>query len=253
MIRRLLGRFEAIMAQDGVTALRLGALGAPAGALRIGGSLKAGLAPPDLPQVRAALSRDAAGRPLWLAASTHAGEEAAVAAAHRIAAAAHPGLLTLLAPRHPERGEAIAAALRAEGLTVTRRAAGEAAAGDIHLLDTLGEMGAWLRAAPVAFLGGSLVPRGGHNPHEPAGLGCAIVHGPHVANFAQDYAALTAAGGAREVADGPALGAAVAALLADAQARAVMAAAARAALGDGRAALEATLAAVAPLIPARAP
>ena len=253
MIRRLLGRFDVLLAADAGTEARLAALGAPRERLRRTGSLKAGTAPPDRPEAREALARAAGGRPLWLAASTHPGEEAAAAQAHRAAAAAQPGLLTLIAPRHPERGPEIAAALAAEGLRVTRRGAGEGAEGaEVHLLDTLGEMGAWFRLAPVAFVGGSLVPVGGHNPHEPAALGAAILHGPQVANFAEAHAALHAAGAAREVADGEALGREVAALLADPEARAAMTAAAPAALGDAEAALEATLAALLPLLPEEA-
>ena len=246
MIRRLLGRFDAILAQDRTAADRLARLGAKD--VRVAGSLKAGAAPPA---GRAAMAMALAGRPVWLAASTHEGEEAAAAEAHRLAARAHPGLLTLIAPRHPERGAEIAAALEAQGLRVSRRSQGRlpASGEDVHLLDTLGEMGAWLRLAPATFVGGSLVPRGGHNPHEPAGLGSAILHGPHVENFADDYAALAAAGGALRLDGAEALGEGVTRLLADAPARERLAEAARSALGDGRAAMETTLAALRPLLP----
>ena len=104
---------------------------------------------------------------------------------------------------------------------------------------------------PVAFIGGSLVDKGGHNPHEPTALGAAILHGPHVGNFRADYAALAATGGARQVADGVALGEAVADLLLDADACERMAESARAALGDGREAIGTTLAALLPLLPPR--
>ncbi|MGM0586519.1 MAG: 3-deoxy-D-manno-octulosonic acid transferase, partial [Pseudomonadota bacterium] len=246
LIRGLLGSFEAVLAQDAGAAMRLTRLGARD--VRVTGSLKAGGAPPDAPGARAELAAALAGRPVWLAASTHEGEEARVARAQAVAARACPGLLGLIAPRHPERGAAIAEALRAEGVAVSRRGAGErpGPGDELHLLDTLGEMGAWLRLAPVTFLGGSLVPAGGHNPHEPAALRSAILHGPHVENFAQDYAALAAAGGAREVAEAGALGAELARLLTDDAARHGMAEAARQALGDGAAALEAAMAALLP-------
>jgi 3-deoxy-D-manno-octulosonic-acid transferase len=251
MARELLGAFDVIAAQDGDIAARLVGLGARAPVVT--GTLKGGVAPPDLPQARAELIAAAAGRPVWLAASTHDGEEAAVAEAHRIAAARIPGLLTLIAPRHPERGPAILAALRAQGLAASRRGEGAPGPDDaVHVLDTLGEMGAWLRMVPVAFIGGSLVPVGGHNPHEPAAIGAAILHGPHVANFAPDYAALTAGGGAQEVRGAADLGAAVSHLLTDLAACVAMAEAARAALPDGAAAKAATMALLAPLSPARA-
>lgn len=248
MARALLGAFDAIGAQDDAIAARLAGLGARPPVVT--GTLKGGVAPPDLPEARAAMAQACAGRPVWLAASTHEGEEALVAEAHRIAAACIPGLLTLIAPRHPGRGPAIAAAL---GPGVSRRGAGAlpGPGDDIHILDTLGEMGAWLRLAPVAFIGGSLVPVGGHNPHEPAALGAAILHGAHTANFAPDFTALDAAGGALRV--GADLGDAVARLLVDAPARAAMAAAARAVLPDGTAARAATMTLLAPLLPGAAP
>ncbi|MGG7567304.1 3-deoxy-D-manno-octulosonic acid transferase [Rhodovulum sp. DZ06] len=249
MARALLGAFDAVGAQDAEIAARLAGLGAKA---EVTGTLKGGVAPPDLPGPRAALAEAAAGRPLWLAASTHPGEEALAAEAHVRAAAAIPGLLTLIAPRHPERGPEILEALRARGLRASRRGAEHAlpGAGDaVHVLDTLGEMGAWLRLAPVAFIGGSLSETGGHNPHEPAAIGAAILHGPHVANFAPDYAALTAAGGAVEVRSSAALADAVIRLLGDAPARAALADAARSALPDGRGARAATMALLAPLLP----
>lgn len=249
MIRALLGRFAAVAAQDAEGAGRLAALGVDPARLVVAGSLKAGAAPPDVPEARTGL--EATGRPLWLAASTHEGEEIAAAEAHEIAAQRTPGLLTLIAPRHPERADGVAEALAARGLAVTRRSRGEAPGGDVHLLDTLGEMGAWLRAAPVAFVGGSLSETGGHNPHEPAALDAAILHGPHVANFAADYAALDAAGGAERVETGVGLGEAVAALLADAARREAMTRAARRALGDGAEALAAVMRALTPLLPAR--
>jgi 3-deoxy-D-manno-octulosonic-acid transferase len=141
-----------------------------------------------------------------------------------VAARSLPGLLTILAPRHSERGGAIAALLAERGLAVVRRSRGETPGPETHVLlaDTLGEMGLWLRLAPVAFVGGSIAARGGHNPFEPAALGAAILHGPETGNFAPVYAALAGAGGARSVADGEAMGLAVAALLGSAETRRAM-------------------------------
>ena len=229
MAAALVRSFRRIVTQDAATAARLVAMGADPGRVREGGNLKALIPVPgcdaaELETLRAAL----AGRPVWLAASTHAPEEVAVAAAHRVASRSLPGLLTILAPRHPERGGEIAALLAGQGLTVAQRSQGRSgveAPGpetDIWLADTLGEMGLWLRLAPVAFVGGSIAVRGGHNPFEPAALGAAILHGPETGNFAPAYAALAGAGGARSVADGAEMGAAVAALLGSEAARRAM-------------------------------
>lgn len=165
-----------------------------------------------------------------LAASTHEGEEEAVLDA--LAPLIAEGRLRLiLAPRHPARGDEVAAALARRGLPVARRSLGAAFTGQpVYLADTLGEMPIWYRAAGLSFVGGSLANRGGHTPFEPAAHGSAILHGPHVANFRDAYGALAAAGGALPVADGTALLAAVAALLADPSAQGRMAQAAEAAL-----------------------
>ncbi len=215
MAAALLSRFDAILAQDADGAARLVALGAPVGRVRVGGPLKAGAPPPDCDAAALARLRDAlAGRPVWLAASTHPGEEALALAAHRDAAAALPGLLTLIAPRHPERGHEIAATLAASGLRVARRAAGEGPDGaDLYVADTLGEMGLWYRLAPFAFIGGSLAGPGGHNPYEAAALGALTAHGPHVSSFTEAYAALAAAEAALPICDAVGLGAALRAAL----------------------------------------
>lgn len=117
-------------------------------------------------------------RPLWLAASTHAGEESYIAQAHGLIRQTHPDALCILIPRHPERGGAIASALK--GYCLARRSLGQAvtAQTQIYLADTMGELGLFYRIAPIAFIGGSLVPIGGHNLIEPAQLDCVPVHGP---------------------------------------------------------------------------
>jgi 3-deoxy-D-manno-octulosonic-acid transferase len=226
MARALIGRFAAILAQDETSAARLRALGA--GTVTVTGSLKEGSAPlPHDEAERQRFARRLDGRPFWVAASTHAGEEGVVAEAHALIRRAAPRALLVLVPRHPARGGEIAAALTAAGWKVVRRAEGgvpgEATA--IYLADTLGELGLWYRLAPVAFLGGSLVETGGHNPFEPAALGCAILHGPFVRNFADGFARLGRAGGARLVTDAASLAAEAGRLLA-ADASATMAAAA---------------------------
>ena len=114
-----------------------------------------------------------------------------------------PGLLTMLAPRHPERGQGIADIARVAGLKAVLRSRGELPDRntDIYIADTLGELGLIYRVAPIVFIGGSLVGHGGQNPIEAAKLGAAILHGPHVWNFAEIYTALDAAGGAELVTD----------------------------------------------------
>ncbi|MDK9695975.1 MAG: 3-deoxy-D-manno-octulosonic acid transferase, partial [Siculibacillus sp.] len=125
------------------------------------------------------------------------------AAAHRRAAGRPPGLPTVLAPRHPRRGDEVRAVLAEAGLTVASRSKGEIPGPEtaVYLADTIGEMGLVYRLAPIAFVGGSLVPHGGQNPIEPARLGVAVLHGPGVRNFADVYRALDGICGARGVAD----------------------------------------------------
>jgi len=213
--RDLLGTFDRVQARGEADADRLRALGARR--VEAPGDLK--FAAPPLPVEPAELARLQAllaGRPVWLAASTHPGEEALAFAAHRRVAARHPNLLTILAPRHPERGTAIAA--EAAPLPVTRRALGEPppSAQGVWLADTLGELGLWYRLAPIAFVGRSLVPPGGgQNLLEPARLGCAIAVGPHTGNFQEHVALLREAGALVEVADPGALAEFVSVMLAD--------------------------------------
>jgi 3-deoxy-D-manno-octulosonic-acid transferase len=156
------------------------------------------LAAPPLPVDEAELARLRgvfAGRPVWLAASTHLGEDELVIAAHKLLVSTHPGLLTIIAPRHPERGEKI-------GETHLRSRGDPPPAEGIWIADTLGELGLWYRLAPIVFVGRSLIiPGGGQNPLEPARLGCAVAVGPHTGNFADHVATLHAAGALAVVRD----------------------------------------------------
>jgi 3-deoxy-D-manno-octulosonic-acid transferase len=196
LARRLLSSFDICLAQDEGVARRLTALGASS--VQIAGSLKA--AAPVLPVDEAALSafRAATGaRPLFLAASTHPGEEEIVM---RVAGALRKNgsdALTIIVPRHPARGSEIEALAKAHGFAVSRRTTGALPAPntELYVADTMGELGLFYRAAPFAFLGGSLVPHGGQNPLEPARLGSAIVTGPHTHNFEDIFAVLLAAQG----------------------------------------------------------
>lgn len=201
----LLGGFESVLAQDALTAALIESLGI--GNVRFSGSMKQEVRPPEAdPLALSALEEAIGGRDAWLAASTHPGEEALAAEAHRLAGEA----LMILAPRHPERGVSLAAELRAGGFTVAQRSLGEPLGPEIqiYLADTLGEMGLWYRLAGRCFVGGSVTPMGGHNPYEPAALGCAILAGPQVFNFREPYEALSevagymAVGTAKELAEG---------------------------------------------------
>ncbi len=216
MAKALLRNFDQIHVQDEPTARYLRRLGAKRDTLEVTGSLKESSgALPHNETERARLAEQFKTRPVWLAASTHEGEEDLVAQAHDQATKASHRLLMILAPRHPERGPQIAQDLRNAGWNVAVRSEGAdpEPATQIYLADTLGEMGLWYRLAPVTFLGGSLVDIGGHNPFEPAALGSAIVHGPYVHSAAEIYERLAQAGGAQQIADADALGKAIVDLL----------------------------------------
>ncbi|MBF9035192.1 3-deoxy-D-manno-octulosonic acid transferase [Rhodobacterales bacterium HKCCE2091] len=214
--RAMLGLFRAAHVQDAVTAGYLRRLGLPEERMEITGTLKEGAAalPYDEAE-RADFAAHLGGRPVWLAASTHEGEEEIVLAAHDKALRVNPRLLLILAPRHPQRGDGIAALLDRNGWSVARRSLDEPVDADtqVYLADTLGEMGLWYRLAPISFVGGSLAPIGGHNPFEPAALGSAILHGPYVTNFVDIYQRLTAAKAARLVSSAETMAEAVGDLL----------------------------------------
>ncbi|WP_414471862.1 3-deoxy-D-manno-octulosonic acid transferase [Microvirga sp. M2] len=214
VIRGLLERFALCLAQSQDDAARLAQLGAPR--VLVTGNLKFDAAPPPAdPRVVAHLSGLIAGRPVWLAASTHAGEESVIVAVHRALAKRHPQLLTIIAPRHPHRGPEVAAIATQAGLRAGRRSEGihPDRATDIYVADTVGEMGLFYRLSPIVVMGGSLVAHGGQNPIEPAKLGAAILHGPHVHNFDDVYAAIDEGRGALMVKDSTALARAVSELL----------------------------------------
>ncbi len=233
--RRLLSTFQGALAMSPQDAERLRTIGLDSA--RFAGDLKT--AAEALPADEAALAEleaATAGRPLWLAASTHPGEEEIVAQAHSELRLSWPNLLTILAPRHPERGDEIATMLRGRGLDVAIRSRDDAVADrhDIYLADTLGELGLLYRLAPIAFVGGSLVDVGGHNPLEAARLDCAVLIGPVHHNFTGAAEDLSAAGGLKVIKSADALPGHVAALLTDpGEARAMATAGAeKAATGD---------------------
>jgi 3-deoxy-D-manno-octulosonic-acid transferase len=254
LARALIGRFDLLLAQSAADAerfLKLGARAAP-----VIGNLKYDAPPPPAdPRELAELSGLVAGRRLWIAASTHAGEERAAAEAHRALSRRFPDLLTLIAPRHPERGAEIAEALSEMGLSCRLRSQGGRPERDcaVYVCDTIGELGLFYRLAGIVFLGKSLFGGGGQNPIEPAKLASAILHGPNVGNFADAYAALDAAGGALETADAEALAEALAALFSDARRLRAMARRAAEMVEARGGAVERALAALGPHLAALAP
>ena len=226
LIGPVLGAFDLCLAQDEDQAERFRLLGARQTGT-VGDLKAAAVALPfnrsDLLQLRGWI----ASRPVWLAASTHPGEEQIAAQVHRSLAAEHPGLLTIIVPRHPARGDTIGAMLTTEGLRIARRPRQELVGRetDVYLADTMGELGLFYRLAGIAFIGGSLVAKGGHNPFEAARLGCAVLHGPDMSNCAGMASALAAGGAAETVNGAETLAQAVSELLADPTLRAERAAA----------------------------
>ena len=254
LIRPVLGAFSLCLAQDEEHTRRFRRLGARE--VAVVGDLKAAAAP--LPVDRRQLDelrRQVNARPLWLAASTHAGEEEIAALAHRRVSASHPGLLTIIVPRHPVRGDAIEAMLTARGLRVARRSRDEAMTDktDVYLADTMGELGLFYSLSEIAFIGGSLVVKGGHNPFEAARLGCAVLYGPDTRNCAGMAAELAAAGAAETVSDADGLARAVSTLLGDPHLRSERAAAARRVVEAGSDILDMVLMRLAPWLDRLAP
>jgi 3-deoxy-D-manno-octulosonic-acid transferase len=202
VIGALLSRFDLCLTQSAADAKRYGQLGAPR--VSSTGNLKLDVPPPPVDEAALRKLKLLIGtRPVIAAASTHDGEEVTVIAAHRRLQSKIPALLTVIAPRHPARGESIAEIAKVAGLKVGLRSRGELPNKDIdiYVADTLGELGLIYRLAPIVFMGGSLASHGGQNPIEAIRLDAAVVHGPHVWNFAEIYATLDKAHGARLVTD----------------------------------------------------
>ena len=214
LIGAALGSNVTVCAQTEADAGRFLALGVPPARVQVTGNVKFDQSMPDEARTRGRdwRARHAAGRPVWVAGSTREGEEAVVLEAHQVVRARHPDALLVLAPRHPQRFAGVRAMLDGSGVAhAVRSAGGEPGPADsVYLLDTLGELQAFYAAADLAFVGGSLVPVGGHSLLEPASLGLPLASGPHVQNAPEVAALLAGVGALEPVADGPALGDAVA-------------------------------------------
>jgi len=248
-IGSLLGRFDLCLAQSEPDAERYSELGAPR--VSMTGNLKLDVpAPPVDAGKLAAMRAVVRQRPVIAAASTHPGEEAVIIDAVRRLRQSFPGLLTIIAPRHPERGSGVVEIATAAGLNAVARSRGllPDRGTDVYVADTIGELGLIYRLAPIVFMGGSLVRHGGQNPIEAAKLGAAILHGPHVWNFTEIYAALDEARGAEEVLDVNRLAVRIGAWLTDAALRKRVADAGLVTVDRLGGALRRTLAAIEPYL-----
>lgn len=192
LARRLFSTVDLVLAQSPVDAERFASLGAQT--VVTTGNIKFDRKPPEADQATLTDLQDQLGeRPCWLAASTHAGEEEEIARAHDALIASYPDLLTVIVPRHPERGNDLARALGRDGARpIALRSRQEAMPehAGLYIADTLGELGHFYRLAPVSFIGGSLIEHGGQNPIEAVQLDSLVVHGPHIGNFRTVYSAL---------------------------------------------------------------
>ncbi|HXH01419.1 MAG TPA: lipid IV(A) 3-deoxy-D-manno-octulosonic acid transferase [Xanthomonadaceae bacterium] len=252
LIARALRSVCGVLAQSPADAARFLRLGALPERVQAVGNLKFDVTlPADAADCASRLRTAAGARPVWIAASTHEGEEDAMLQIHRQLRARFPALLLLWAPRHPERfGKAVAAARAAGWRLATRSQQGlPNASTDVFLLDSMGELASFYACADVAFIGGSLQAIGGHNLLEAAALGVPIVSGPHLHNFAEVAAGLAAASALRIGADHERIAEHLAALLADADARRTMGEAGRRLVEAGRGALARTLQALTPALP----
>jgi 3-deoxy-D-manno-octulosonic-acid transferase len=257
LFRDALSRGVVVAAQGEGDADRFKSLGADPERTHVTGNVKFDFSVPHDMGERGRQLREfyAPTRPMWVAGSTHAGEEEAVLEAQRIVRGTHPRVLLVLVPRHPPRFDEVAHGLERAGIRFVRRsqrmgerAGAAAASAEVLLVDTLGELLDFYAASDVAFVGGSLVPIGGHNLLEPAALGLPVLTGPNTANSA-DIARLLVERGAAEVVHDPAeLGARVSMLLSDPDARGRIGALGRDCVDSNRGALGKLLGLIEPLL-----
>jgi len=254
LVSRALRTVTCVAAQSADDAARFIELGARPEQVRALGNLKFEIHPPDPTAVLEGFHQHVPDtRPVWIAASTHEGEEQAVVDIHRRLLERHPDALLLWAPRHPERFAKVEAVAREQGWRVATRKAQQwpEPGTQVFVLNTLGELMAFYACARVAFVGGSLQPIGGHNLLEPAAMGVAAITGPHLHNFAEISRRMDEAGALRICADAQAVGATVEQLLENDVERERMIEAGRALVANGRGALERTLELITPQLPPR--
>lgn len=185
LVRSLLRRLTWIAAQADEDAHRFLVIGARPDSVSVTGSIKFDVDITDETREKARILRlQFNGRPVWIAASTHEGEDEQLLAAHQRLLEAVPEALMIIVPRHPERFDSVASLVERQGLSLVRRSsAAPAGSAQVYLGDSMGELLVLYGASDVAFVGGSLIERGGHNPLEPAGWGIPVISGPHVFNF----------------------------------------------------------------------
>jgi 3-deoxy-D-manno-octulosonic-acid transferase len=257
LFRETLSNGIVIGAQGEDDAERFRSIGANPARTHVTGNIKFDIAVPPEVGVRGRELREfhAKGRSVWVAGSTHAGEEQAVLEAHRLVRQKIPNALLILAPRHPNRFNEVADWLAREGARFVRRSQGMPceARTEVLLVDTLGELLNFYAAADVAFVGGSLVPIGGHNLLEPAALGLPILTGPHNFNSQDVARMLMERGAAQVIHDATELSAKLITLFEEPQLRARAGALARACVEDNRGALASLLGLIAPLLKAQEP
>ncbi len=230
-----------VAAQAPEDAERFRSLGVPADRIRVTGSIKFDIRlPASLHEQAAVIRRQWGDRPVWVAASTREGEEERVLEAHHLVRQQQPNALLVLVPRHPERFDRVAALCRREGFQLLRRSEGGGCSQDVSVFlgNTMGELTLFLAAADVAFVGGSLVPTGGHNILEPAALGVPVAFGPSMFNFAGISRMLLEEGAAMEVTDAEGLAAVVTGWLGDASERARVGGNGQRVVAENRGALE---------------
>ena len=234
---------SAVLVQSSADAARFRVLGAHPARIAITGSIKFDTDLTRLRPVSEALRAEWGDRPVWIAASTHKGEDEQVLAAHQRVLETSPQALLVLVPRHPERFSRVAALVAAAGYRMARRSAGEPVRPDtqVYLGDTMGDLQALFGAVDVAFVGGSLVPAGGHNLLEPAAWGRPVLSGPGLDNFRVIADLLVEAGALTRVMDASELAQAVQTLLADPARRQRQGAAAAAVVAANTGALAQTL------------
>ncbi|MDA7963096.1 3-deoxy-D-manno-octulosonic acid transferase [Ruegeria sp.] len=216
--RFILNKFRLFLTQNDKTATNLLSMGAPSDRVQPGTNLKAMSEPLPVDKTAMTTIKSQIGdRPVWIASSTHAGEEETILAAHANLLKRWSNLLLLLIPRHPERRDEVTALITQTNQTGALRSKDHpiTAQTQVYMADTLGELGTWYALCPIVFLGGSLKEIGGHNPFEPAQAGAAVITGPGYFNFAETFAPLVKSGGAVEIHSADDLSTAVAHWLSD--------------------------------------